>query len=725
MNRKLGLYLVSAVAGVCVMGSAQASGLIGGKVDESLRTTLVGNTLPVANAQNDRGRVSDKLPVNHAQLLLGRSAAQEKALVKLIADLHNPKSARYHQWLTAAQFGARFGADESDINKITSWLKSHDLKVNSVSVGRSVIDFSGNAGEIRETFGTEIHNITVDGQHHIANMSNPRIPTALASVVRGVVSLNDFYGRPDMVSRAKPGLTAGCFSGSFPCLAVVPADFQTIYNLNPLFANGITGKGQTIVVVEDTGIGDGATQTLSDVDWKTFRKTFGLSSYTHASFEQDSPAPVAGTTDCVAPGITRDEGEATLDAEWASASAPDAKIRMVSCANTSTGGVLIALENLVNSANPPAIVSASYGECETFMGNAQNATFSATYQQGVAEGMTFFASSGDESSVSCDADQNNARHGIAVSGYASTPYDTAVGGTDFGDIISQCTLAEGGTLAGLKKCDKKYWNKTNTSVYGSAKSYIPEIPWNTSCASEVFATFVTGSAVTYGSGGFCNSTTGKRFITTASGSGGPSGCVTGQPMKFNVVSGSCQGYAKPAYQVGVFGNPADGVRDIPDVSLFAANGLWNHFYMYCDSNGGNCQAGHPENWGAAGGTSFSSPIFAGIMALINQKTGSRQGLANTELYALGAAEFGASGNAKCNSTLGTKGASSCVFHDVTEGDFNVPCVGKNNCYDPSGQFGVGSASDTSYEPIYKATPGWDYTTGLGTVNVTNLVNAWQ
>ncbi len=66
-----------------------------------------------------------------------------------------------------------------------------------------------------------------------------------------------------------------------------------------------------------------------------------------------------------------------------------------------------------------------------------------------------------------------ATHGIGVSGFASTPYNVAVGGTDFGD-----------TYAGT---NSTYWNAANTSTYGSAKSYIPEIPWNDSCASALLA----------------------------------------------------------------------------------------------------------------------------------------------------------------------------------------------------------------------------------------------
>ena len=235
------------------------------------------------------------------------------------------------------------------------------------------------------------------------------------------------------------------------------------------------------------------------------------------------------------------------------------------------------------------------------------------------------------------------------------------------------------------------------------------------------ATYATGSAVTYGSSGYCNQ---GGYRSTVSGSGGPSGCATGTPIQYGVVGNSCKGWAKPSYQAGLYGNPVDGVRDLPDVSLFASSGWWGHFYLFCDSSDGGCTPGQPQNWDGAGGTSFASPIMAGMMALIEQKVGSKQGNANTVFYKLAATEYGTSGNANCNSSKGAGVASTCVFYDVTAGDIDVDCVGTHNCYMPSGRYGVLSTSSTSYKPAYGTNAGWDFSTGLGTVNATNLVNAW-
>ena len=459
--------------------------LITQEIDESRPVTLKGNTRPEANAVNDRGAVADDFQMEHMLLQLQRPPEQEQALKEFIDQLHNPASPNFHRWLSAQEFGEKFGPAPEDLNAITTWLQSHGFQVNMVYPSGMLIDFSGSAGQVREAFRTEIHNLEVRGVKHIANLSDPQIPAALAPAVVGVVSLHDF--RPHSMHKLRPNYTFA--SGTYQ--AVVPADLATIYNLNPLFSAGTSGQGQTIVVIEDTNV-------YSTSDWTTFRSTFGLSGYSAGSFTQVHPAPPSGTNNCSNPGVNGDDGEAILDAEWASAAAPSAAIELASCSDTNTTfGGLIALQNLLNaSSTPPAIVSISYGECEAYNGAAANAAYSSTYQQAVAEGVSVFVSSGDEGAASCDAGGSNATHGIGVSGLASTPYNVAVGGTDFGDSYANA--------------NSTYWTTTNTSTYGSALSYIPEIPWNDSCASTLIATY-EGYGATYGSSGFCNSGSGGEF----------------------------------------------------------------------------------------------------------------------------------------------------------------------------------------------------------------------
>jgi len=703
--------------------AALAPTLVKATIDESKTVILPGNVRHEANAVNDRGGVSDSLPMEHMLLQLKRPADREAALEQLIEEMHQPGNPNFHRWLTPDELGDKFGPNPADIEKVSSWLSSHGFQVNNVSKSGLVIDFSGTAGQVNATFKAQMHNLEVRGDKHVANMQNPQIPAAFADVILGVASLNSFRPHPahkgvssahiDPVSKAVVRKSA--VPGANPELTVdanyqlvVPDDLHTIYNFNPVYKDNITGKGQTVVVIEDTNV-------YSTNDWTVFRETFGLSKYKQGSFTQIHPGHF-----CTDPGVNGDDIEAILDAEYSSAAAPNAAIVLASCADTETTfGGLIAFNALIDRLVPPSIISISYGECEAANGAAANAAYNFAYQQAASEGVSVFVSSGDEGAASCDANQPYAQYGIAVSGFASTPYNVAVGGTDYADSYF-------GT-------NSQYWKNNNNATYGSAKSYIPEIPWNDSCASTLITNTV-GYNVPYGAHGFCNSALGEEyFLSTASGSGGPSGCAYGETNpnpNTPAVSGTCKGYAKPNYQRGLLGNPNDKVRDIPDVSLFAANGVWGHYYIFCYSDptpnfGGVPCTGDPANWTGAGGTSFAAPIVAGIQALVNQSTGQPQGNPNYVYYALANKEYGGSGNNSCSSTLGNGVDSSCIFYDVTLGDMDVNCLGPFNCYTPSGTNGVLSVTSKAYAKAYNSTLGWDFATGIGTINVNNLVKNWN
>jgi len=677
--------------------------LVRGRVGDARRVTLSGNTRHETVEGSDLGPVAGDLPLDHVLLQFRRSPELESELAKFLDDLHDPASPSFHHWLTAEEFGARFGTAQADVDAVTEWLESHGLRVNFVYPGRMAIDFSGNAAQIQEAFHTAIHRYDVSGSVHIANVSDPQIPEVLAPLVAGVVSMHDF--RPHHMARRRSAEAEYTFSQSRQQVhALVPADLATIYNFNPLFANGIAGKGQTIVVVEDTNLYDNS-------DWTTFRSAFGLAQYTNGSLNVVQPAASGGGQACASPGVNGDDIEAILDAEWASAAAPDAAIVVASCADSgATPGLFIAMQNVVNSSPAPAIMSVSYGQCEAYNGAAANAQLNTLFQQAVAEGMSVFVSSGDEDSASCDAYQTAATHGIGVSAFASSPYAVAVGGTDFADVYS-------GTSS-------MYWSATNTATYGSALSYIPEIPWNDSCANGLLAKF-RGYGSSYGAAGFCGSMEARRggYLVVAGGSGGPSGCSTGASATFGVVGGTCQGYTKPSWQSGVDGIPNDGVRGIPDVSMFASDGFaWNHFAIVCftdESNGGVPCRGKPSNWVGLGGTSLAAPLMAGVQALINQTVGGAQGNPNPVYYSLAA-------------------TTPSVFHPITQGDIDVNCGGIVSCFGYAGTptfgragrvfattyGGVLSLSTTSLEPAYAAGSTWNFATGLGSVDVNNLVNAW-
>jgi subtilase family serine protease len=732
MSRKAGLFLalgcaVALLLIAAVPAHAQSSPSrpqISQRIDETSRITLAGNTRPEVHIARDLGPVSDDLQMSHMYLQMKMSPEQEKDLDALVTHLHDPSAAEYHKWLSLAEIEEHFGPAQDDLNIVSHWLESHGFTVNVVYRANGVIDFSGPASAIREAFRTEIHNLDVKGVHHIANIRDPQIPAALASAVHGVISMNDFRPHTNVVSR-KTAFTTGT---GFQLL--VPGDLATIYNINPVYRAGISGKGQTVVVLEDSDV-------LPE-DWNTFRENFGLNAkFPSGTLTQVHPQPVglANGGSCPDPGLTDfDFGEASLDTQWSSAAAPGATIMVASCADSNTNvGHYIAMQNILTTPTPPpGIISISLGEGEDQAGASFNAYINRLYALAVLRGVSVYVAAGDTGADTADGFAPAAVSGINVSGLATTPYNVAVGGTDFEDTL----LNEVST----------YWNTTNGPFFESARSYIPEIPWNDSCASQLLSTF-EGYSTTYGANGFCNSTLGEDFLEVVAGGGGPSSCAFGAPVisggapsifnnAYAVVGGTCKGYPKPAYQYLAAGIPHDGVRDIPDITMFASNGFYGHYYVFCvEASEGVCPAGQPQNWPGAGGTSFGTPIMAGIQALVNESAGTYQGDPNYVYYTLNAVQHAFLPQSACNASLGNKISPLCVYHDVTVGDTDVNClpltdpntgapIGTFNCYLPSGKNGVLSVVNNKYEPAYVARPGYDFASGLGSVNVSNLIKSW-
>jgi hypothetical protein len=741
--------LFSATLGfAATIGSHTARQLVTRPVDETSLVTLQGNTRAAAQVQaNERGVVADDFPLKHMLLQLKRSPEQEAALGKLMDQLHTPGNANYHHWLSEEEWDSKFGVNQRDVQTVVAWLQSHGFTVSGVLPDGMMIDFSGNASMVREAFHTEIHNVELpNGEKHFSNVTDPMIPAALADVVVGPTALNNFKPHSLRASKSHASIDATGkvhANYSFPTsdgheyYAITPGDAQTIYNIKPLLEENVTGAGQTIGLVEDGDAYDIDSNGTSS-DWKTFVSTFGLTKYGGTQTTVHPSGPIY----CTAPGDTSngDDVEVALDIEYASATAPGANVVVESCQDSYTGfGGLIAIENLVSAATiTTPVLSLSYGECEAANGAANNAAFSYAYQHGAARGISIFVSSGDESSRSCDAHAQVSIYGIATSGYATTPYNVAVGGTDFSDVYSNTA--------------NNYWSATNNTDYSSAKDYVPEIPWNNSCASQLIST-KEGFPTSYGAGSFCNSAAGAAndgqgdyyFITQASASGGPSNCFSGT-AETSASDGTCAGQPKPSWQK-VNGNPADGVRDIPDVSLFASSGIWSHYFVLCAANPNEVYTdgtapctGPPSTWAGEGGTSGASPMMAGIQTLINQYTNQSAGNPNYMYYKIAAAQYAPGTKSSCTISNET---NSCAFHDVTLGDINTPCsslvtetgqdLGLFDCYgltpDPNlpsnFPIGVGSISNTKFTKSYTTSTGWDFATGIGSVNALNLAKAFK
>ena len=625
--------------------------LVSQAVDESKSVMLRGTVHPLAQARFDQGAVPGSFAANRMLLMLNRSPEQEAALRQFLNDVHTPGSTGYHQWVTPAQFGELFGPADADIQAATSWLASHGFQVAKVTAGKNFIEFSRTAANVREAFHAQIHRYSVDNETHYANSTELAIPEALAPLVRGVSPMNNFRARSALRSagrasysrttrKATPLFTIPT-GGSSDIFAIAPEDFATQYNLGPVYAAGTNGSGETIGIIGESNIDP----TLVDA----YRQIFGLSI-------NPTQIVIDGNDPGIGP-LPSSDIEAYLDVELSGAVAPQATINLyIADASDVQDPIMLAAVRAVTD-NEASILSLSISECEAELTAGGNQFWSGLWEQAAAQGQTVFVASGDSGSAGCDFDgASAATQGLAVNGVASTPWNVAVGGTDFLYPGSPPVAADA----------TPFWNQANDQKDGSLKAPLPEQPWDAPFGDNINPN--SGSII--------------------GGGGGASSCIQ---------SGCTAGYPKPIWQVAP-GVPNDGVRDIPDVSLFASALTNLSAYPICAQEG-ECAGANFEIL-LVGGTSASAPAMAGIMALVDQKFG-RQGQADFTLYALARQQ-------------------PSVFHDITSGTNNVPCQpGSPNCSADTDCDGFFSLQQ------YAAGAGYDLASGLGSVDANALVANWD
>ncbi|MGB6384602.1 MAG: protease pro-enzyme activation domain-containing protein [Terriglobales bacterium] len=707
----------------------------------SSQTVALAKSLPRrAQPQYDQGIIDPSRQFGYVTLVISPSASQQQALQQLLAQQQDPKSAKYHKWLTPQQYADRFGLSQNDLNKITAWLQSQGFQILSIGGGRNAVAFSGTAAQVQRAFGTEIHNYQVDGKLHFANSTPLMIPSTLNGIVTGVIGLHSFGPRPANQKRGFSGAgnsRRNYYDANylFPNF-LAPGDVATIYDINPLYNNAgtpINGTGQTLAIIGQTDI------YMADIT--DFRSGFGLNPISGCTLNASGVVTACNTTyfkyvavgtDPGTPFSCGDLSEADLDIEWSGAIAQNAQIIFVNspivynnntdCAYVSGGGVNAALIAAVDPSTGPVIapvVSMSYGSCE-----AEAESLETYLVQGNVEGVTIMNSSGDQGAAGCDFNPPNnavnppfdpAVNGFAVSYPASSPEVTGVGGTGI-------SLANDSYPT-----PSSYWNTPNPNPTngGTAVSYIPELAWNDGpefvqfCQSDPTTSFCTTGNNTPGWVALGASATAAQVqsdIWISGGGGGASNCFT------ETGGGVCEaGFPQPTWQQGlsVPSAPAS-VRYVPDVSLLASPDFPG--YVFCtpqselggSSTTSTCATSifdAVDTYSSiVGGTSAASPIFAGIVALLNQYlAGSPSpglGNINPKLYALAA-------------------NSPAAFHQVTSGNNLVYCqpgtpVGQPAnilCPSPAGVLGYEASNADSKT-------GYNLVTGLGSVDADKLALAW-
>jgi subtilase family serine protease len=608
------------------------------EINAAEQSTLKDSLHPLAQSQFDAGRVPANTPLSGVSIVFNRSVAQEANLKALIAAQQNPASPLYRQWLNPDQFAARFGMADADLNKVKSWLEQQGFSVDRVARSKNAIHFSGSARQVEAAFQTEMHYYKVNGTQHFAPSTALSLPAAIAPTVLSVRNLDDFRPRPHVVlnrnGRVKPAFT----SSQSGYVYFAPGDIATVYDITPLYNASITGAGQSITIV-----GQSAVQ-MADIE--AFQNAAGLTVKDPTTYL----VPNSGNSTVQADG---DEAESDIDLEWSGAIARGATINFVYTGNSSNYGTFDSIQYAIDQ-NIGTIVSSSYGTCEVSLGGT---TLESNFEQGTAQGQTFLAASGDDGSTDCygiSGLTTAQQEALGVDYPASSVYVTGMGGTEVSSTADNGDYLTAGN---------GYWTAEGSSdIVSSALQYIPEIAWN-------------------------DDASGCGYSNCLSSSGG----------------GASTLFTKPSWQTGVTGIPSDSKRDVPDVALYASPNYPGFLFCSSDSTAwsssqsGSCANGFRDSNSdyltLAGGTSFDAPIFAGIVALINQKQGytTGQGLINSTLYTLAAD----------STTYAT------AFHDITSG--NNDCTVSANCSSTDG---------------FSAGTGYDQVTGLGSVDATNLAAAW-
>jgi hypothetical protein len=655
---------------------------------DSALVPLPGHVHAQLRVSADLGEAPQDLRMAGLELVLARTPAQSKALEELLAAQQDPKSSRYHQWLTPAQFGTRFGASAQSVATLTGWLQAQGFRVDPLPANRSQLRFHGTKAQVESAFHTRIHTFELNGVRHFANVSDPQVPANIAALIAAVRGLHDFYPQSTLRSRhSMPQVTYDGGKENF----VGPSDFAVIYNLQPLYQVNGNGSGVTIAIAGQSDI------NLSVAT--TYWNGFGLNT------PQFQSLPATGGTD---PGLTNDgnETEAYLDVELAGGLAQGAKILLVRDIDAMYAAQYVIQQNLA------AVLNISFQNCESDLGSS-NAAVNSLYQEAAAQGITVTVSAGDAGVAGCVtkfAMQGTlATSGFAVNGLASTPYDLAVGGTEFDP-----------TQPGD-------WATSNApTTLANAQAHIPEMVFNDSCANPQWV-----QALKYASAQvFCNVTTlngqPNPFLQVFGTGGGVSSCIT-------TSSGACEaGYSQPSWQSGVAGIDSFGARAIPDVSVVADFWVVCSYDVACD----------PATQGVdfVGGTSAAAPSMAAIIAILDQGMSTaaspdgRQGLINPQLYKMAAAEYGTpqapNGNASaCSATRGADIGAACVFYNVTAGSNAMPC--EVSSFNQSGSRPASTCSALSGDANgvievdsaaqYTAGTGFNLATGLGSINATNFV----
>ncbi|MFJ2160634.1 protease pro-enzyme activation domain-containing protein [Streptomyces sp. NPDC087856] len=384
------LKLVGLVAVPALLAAAVPSAYAAAQ-PHTTRAAIAGDVLKGLN--HDAARTGAVSASKRIAVAISLTPRNDKSLDTFIADVSNPRSSSYGHYLTKAQFAARFGRTDAEVKQVKEYLRAQGLTVGKVHSGNLLVDATGTAAQLEKAFGTKLSTWkdAKSGRAFYANETAPTLPTAIAGLVSDVTGLNNraqlHHQATDTVApRNGPG-------GGY-----TPAQLKGGYNVSSTY----TGSGQKIALLEFDGF-----QQSNITKYDT-------------NYSLGSPTPTVSKVDGGSGALGDGQVEVELDIEVLHAIAPKANVTVFEGPNSDAGEV-DTYQAIVDSGIPTT--SISWGASESQRTTSNINAVDAVFKAGAAEGLGFYAASGDDGS-------DDAGNGTTTVDYpASDPYVTGVGGT--------------------------------------------------------------------------------------------------------------------------------------------------------------------------------------------------------------------------------------------------------------------------------------------------------
>ncbi|WP_405970116.1 S53 family peptidase [Streptomyces sp. NBC_00988] len=384
------LKLVGLVAVPALLAAAVPSAYAAAQ-PHTTRAAIAGDVLKGLN--HDAARTGAVSAAKHISVAISLTPRNNKGLDTFIANVSNPRSSSYGHYLTKAQFAARFGRTDAEVKQVKEYLRAQGLTVGKVHSGNLLVDASGTAAQLEKAFGTKLSTWkdAKSGRAFYANETAPTLPTGIAGLVSDVTGLNNraqlHHQATDTVApRNGPG-------GGY-----TPAQLKGGYNVSGTY----TGSGQKIALLEFDGF---AQSNITKYD---------------TNYSLGSPTPTVSKVDGGSGALGDGQVEVELDIEVLHAIAPKANVTVFEGPNSDAGEV-DTYQAIVDSGIPTT--SISWGASESQRTTSNINAVDAVFKAGAAEGLGFYAASGDDGS-------DDAGDGTTTVDYpASDPYVTGVGGT--------------------------------------------------------------------------------------------------------------------------------------------------------------------------------------------------------------------------------------------------------------------------------------------------------